>query len=268
MHTPERQWKNWILSTDFDGTIHNPAKDPKISHDFMEWVADFRAHGGVWVVNTGRELSYLMAGLRQSGSRLMPDYVIVVEREIYQFHHGDFEPVFPWFRQCEIHHREVFERYQDNWPDLIQWIEAHAKAVIYQDKYSPFSVIADDLSQAEIIHEKMEKEARSLDTIIYVHNSIYGRFAHADYHKGSALKELARILSVPASQVIVAGDHWNDMSMFDSSISQNWIAPQNAIPPIHDHVRQFENGFVSSKDSSDGVLDGLHFLFAEKSPKK
>jgi HAD superfamily hydrolase (TIGR01484 family) len=247
----------WILSTDFDGTLVNHHAHPPVPDELVSWITEFRKQGGIWVINTGRELPYLMAGIRHSNLRIVPDYSIVVEREIYRFESGEYEPVFPWYRLCADQHREVFTRYISRWPVLIEWIHSHAKAIVYQDKYSPFSVIADDDHQASLIHPYLEAAAKSMEGVHYVHNSIYGRFAHQDFHKGSALTELARILNVPSGQIIVAGDHWNDMSMFDPQRAQWWITPGNAIEPIRSHVARWKCGHVASRPCGLGILDGL-----------
>lgn len=192
---------------------------------------------------------------------VVPDFAIVVEREIYRFDAGEYEPVFPWYRQCRENHREVFQRFEANWPELMNWIHANASATLYQDKYSPFSVIADSVGDATKIHQRMEEEAESMDDIIYVHNSIYGRFAHAAYHKGSALRELGRVLNIGTDCVITAGDHFNDISMFDPSVARYWIAPSNAIETVAKRVSQHEFGYSARSPYGQGVLDGLNQFF-------
>lgn len=255
--------KGWIFSTDFDGTLLDSNIPPRVDPALKNWIINFRHQGGIWAVNTGRELSYLTAGLRQSGIGIVPDYAIVVEREIYRFDHGEYEPVFPWFKECSEHHTEIFNLHSHLWGQLKDWIHANARAVTYQDKYSPFSVIADDEDQARTIHSEMESVAKKMEKVIYVHNSIYGRFAHEDYHKGSALKELARIKSVDPGHVISAGDHWNDFSMFNRSISGYWIAPGNAIPDLKNHIQSYSLGYVAQKYSSLGILEGLSHFFPD-----
>jgi hypothetical protein len=251
------------LSTDFDGTLVDHQADPAVPPGLVEWITRFRAAGGVWAINTGRELPYLMHGIRQAGLRIVPDYAIVVEREIHRYDNGQYEPVFPWHRLCTEHHAEVFERYRDRWPVLVEWIHLHARATVYQDKYSPFSVIADDQEQATLIHRHMEKQAGGMDGVIYVHNSIYGRFAHKDYHKGSALAELSRILGIDRERVVVAGDHWNDMSMFDDAVAKWWIAPSSAIDAVRDRVGKQASGHVAGRPCGEGLLEGLSRFFPE-----
>ena len=260
--------KGWILSTDFDGTLLDSNTPPRVDSKLTSWISAFRERGGIWTINTGRELPYLTAGLRQSKMGIVPDYAIVVEREIYKFDHGDYEPVFPWFEQCCDHHAKIFEVHNHRWGDLKSWIATNASAVTYQDKYSPFSVIADDEEQASKIHRKMELAAQDMEKIIYVHNTIYGRFAHEDYHKGSALKELSRINSIPIDRVISAGDHWNDFSMFDNTISGYWIAPGNAISDLKEHILKHPRGYVAKNTSSLGILEALSFFFPELQSEK
>lgn len=249
--------EGWLLVTDFDGTLVDHRSDPGAPDELVSWISRFRADGGIWAINTGRELPYLLQGIRMAKVPIVPDFAIVVEREIHRYDCGQYDPVLPWHRHCIDRHAEVFAQYADRWPALIQWIEDNAKATIYEDEYSPFSVIADSETEATRIHTEMDRQAQLMPGVLYVHNSIYGRFAHSDFHKGSALTELARVLEIPTSQIIVAGDHWNDVSMFDPDRARWWIAPSESIGEVRRRVSAHEYGYVSGAPCGHGLLDGL-----------
>ena len=72
-----------LISTDFDGTLHADHEDPPVPHDLQELIASLQVRGAKWVINTGRDLGSLLETLGRARLRIKPDYVVVVEREIY-----------------------------------------------------------------------------------------------------------------------------------------------------------------------------------------
>src|SRR5204863_9849301 len=94
----------------------------------------------------------------------------------------------------------------------------------------------------------------------YQRNTVYLRFCHADYHKGTALAELSRLLEMPRVHIFAAGDHHNDISMLDGRFAQYSACPANAIPEVKEAVES-AGGYVASKDCGAGVHEALrHFI--------
>jgi hydroxymethylpyrimidine pyrophosphatase-like HAD family hydrolase len=76
------------------------------------------------------------------------------------------------------------------------------------------------------------------------------------------MSELARREGVPASAILAAGDHWNDLTMLRRERARCLVAPANAIGPVKDAVRS-QGGFVSDEICGSGVLAGIeHYLRA------
>jgi hypothetical protein len=89
---------------------------------------------------------------------------------------------------------------------------------------------------------------------------VYLRFCHADYHKGAALAELARLIKVPRENIFAAGDHHNDISMLDGKAAAMPSCPANAIDEVKAVVRA-AGGYVARKQHGAGVYEALlHFL--------
>ena len=72
-----------LISTDFDGTLHADHEDPPVPLDLQQMIAALQARGAKWVINTGRDLSSLLETLGRARLRIKPDFLVVVEREIY-----------------------------------------------------------------------------------------------------------------------------------------------------------------------------------------
>src|SRR5207248_10415546 len=92
------------------------------------------------------------------------------------------------------------------------------------------------------------ERARGQDTKFnYQRNTIYLRFCHADYHKGAALGELARLIDIPRENIFAAGDHHNDISMLNGDAAGMPSCPANAIDEVKAAVRG-AGGYVARRD--------------------
>ena len=74
-----------IISTDFDGTLHADFENPPVPLELQQLIGELQQNGAKWVINTGRDLSSVMEGIARARLSVRPDFLVVVEREIY-FH--------------------------------------------------------------------------------------------------------------------------------------------------------------------------------------
>ena len=92
-------------------------------------------------------------------------------------------------------------------------------------------------------------------------NTIYLRFCHEAYSKGTALGELARLTGISREEIFAAGDHYNDLPMLDGRFAQ-WVAcPGNAVAPVKEAVAQ-AGGYVAKGECSAGVVEALLYFGA------
>ena len=113
-------------------------------------------------------------------------------------------------------------------------------------------------SEMEMVAARIQAEPTRLPDFGFQRNSIYLRFCHKDYHKGSALGELCRLEGISGHHVMAAGDHFNDLSMLDGAYAKMTACPANAIEPVKELVRRTE-GYVAKKCWADGVAEALAF---------
>ena len=253
-----------ILSTDFDGTLHADHENPPVAENLQAMISRLQKHGVKWVINTGRDLSSLMEALARARLSIMPDYVVAVEREIYSHSGSRFIASEQWNQACTLAHQELFETIQPDLPRLIEWINAHYSATIYEDVYSPFCLIAGDNRDADAIIEYLNAYSQEVPKLSIVRNDVYARFSHIAYNKGTALAEIARHLMVSPDYIVAAGDHFNDLPMLSIDYARWLIAPSNAIGPVKEAVQR-QNGYVSQQPWGHGVAQGLeHFIQAGK----
>ena len=53
----------YLLCTDFDGTLYSESHSPRIPEKLIEMIQELRKQGMLWMVNTGRDLEYLLESL-------------------------------------------------------------------------------------------------------------------------------------------------------------------------------------------------------------
>ena len=245
-----------IVSTDFDGTIHEDFAHAPIPDLFLDRMHAFQQGSGVWDINTGRHLASLLESLGRAHARVLPDFVVTVEREIHRHVRGHYEAVEPWHSACQSDHQEVFSRNGPALRALFSDLETRFDATFYDDTWSPLCVIARSNAQMDAIQEELDGFCRSVVELVPVRNDVYLRLSHRRYSKGTALQEIQRILGLTASQTCAAGDHLNDLPMLRRDVAHWLITPGNGLPVVKDQVRA-EGGYLAKSTCAAGILEGL-----------
>lgn len=245
-----------LISTDFDGTIMSEFENPPIPVRLVETIRALQEQGTTWVINTGRDMSSLMETLGRTGIPIHPDYLVLVEREIYSLRESKYVPLEHWNTACTRDHQELFYRIQPDLPHIFKWINARFEATLYADAYSPFCLIAQNNSDADIIHAYLNEYCATVPNLVVVRNDIYARFSHAAYNKGTALAEVGRLVDVGPARTFAVGDHLNDLPMLSRQFAHLLAAPQNAIPVVKAAVLNQE-GYLSPLPQGRGVADAL-----------
>lgn len=249
-----------LISTDFDGTLHADFETPPVPHDLQELIAKLQQQGAKWVINTGRDLSSVMEGMARARLTIKPDYLVVVERDIYVHNGSHYDACTPWNYACRKAHDKLFADVRPAVPKLMDWVSKRFKASLYEDEFSPFCLIAESNTAADAIQVYLEEYCATVPGLTLVRNDIYARFSHVGYNKGTALAEIARQLRIPRDQIFAAGDHLNDLPMLSGKFARCVAAPDNAIPEVKELVRS-QNGYVSHQPWGHGVARALeHFM--------
>ncbi len=256
--TPQLQ----LICTDFDGTLHSDFTEPAVPIALQEKLRELQDNGVKWIINTGRTLEDLQYGLDKADLSVYPDYVVVVERDIYRYEGDEFIPHNEWNERCAAAQAALFAHIADRLPEIFEWVNLHFTANVYEDKWSPFCLIAGNNPDADEIQEFVEKKFADEPLLSFVSNDVYARLSHTEYTKGTALKEITRLLNIPCDGVLAAGDHWNDVSMLQPDCAQWIVAPANAITEVAQYVKSI-NGFIARSDCGLGVLEGLEWALKD-----
>jgi HAD superfamily hydrolase (TIGR01484 family) len=250
-----------LISTDFDGTLYAELESPQIHEPLHRLIAELQSRGTKWVINTGRDLPGILEALGRLGVPTWPDYLILVEREIYQHRDAHYFGLEEWNSACARAHADLFARVRPDLPRLASWISTRFEAQLYEDAYSPFCLVADNNDDADLIHEYLTEYCRGVPDLGLVRNNVYARFHHVGFDKGTALAELSRRLGLKPREVFAAGDWLNDLPMLSSQRAWWLAAPANAVDQVKETVRR-QGGFVSEQAYGSGVAQGLRFCLA------
>lgn len=248
-----------MISTDFDGTIHEEFSDPPMPVALVEVLALLQSKGVLWVINTGRDMASLMESLGRARVQIRPDYLVLIEREIYRNDKGHYVPLEPWNQTCHAEHASLFLEVADSIGQLRESLMQRFDAVFYEDAWSPLCAIARTNGQMDAIQGELDVFCEGHPRLTTVRNDIYVRLSHVAYSKGTALAELQRQLGISPEKTLAAGDHMNDEPMLRRHYARHLVAPDNAIRTIKEQVIA-EGGWVMKERAGEAVLAALSRL--------
>lgn len=250
-----------LISTDFDGTLVCGTQNPPFPDKLRSVLSGLRERGVYWVINTGRPLDMAMEGVAAYIAPDQPDFIISSEREI---HRPDGEDGWidhtDWNRICRDSHDELYASLDGFFPQVTGFLSANpdsGRAIEWEGRVE--GIIAES-------EEGMGKFVSFLDVLAsdwpqlgWQRNSIYLRFCHRDFHKGSALGALAANLGIGREAIFAAGDNHNDLSMLDGEYA-GWVAcPSNSVDEVKETVRK-AGGYVAKGYAGLGVAEALEYF--------
>ena len=250
-----------LLSTDFDGTLIARTGSPVLDRPCMELIRDLQNDGAVWAINTGRSVDLLETGLADFAVPIRPDFILTSERDVFRpsENGGAWEAFGDWNERCARDHRELFSTAQSVLAEVIDFVNQKTQARVIYEPEGPAGLIAQSEEEMDRVTEFIEHARKHQPKFHYQRNTVYLRFCHADYHKGAALAELARLIGISRENIFAAGDHHNDISMLDGSVAAMPACPANAIDEVKQAVRT-AGGYVAQEDYGAGVYAALaHF---------
>ena len=251
-----------LLSTDFDGTLVAHGSEPVLDRGCMEHIGKLQAAGVVWAINTGRSVDLLQSGLTDLDFPIHPDFILTSERDVFRpsAHGGKWEPYGDWNERVAREHAELFQAAESVLAEVVDFVTHKTKAQLLYHSQGLEGLRAENAEEMDRIVEFIERAGSKEPKFNYQRNTVYLRFCHADYHKGAALAELARLIDIPRENIFAAGDHHNDISMLNGQVAAMPACPANAIEEVKAAVRE-AGGYVAKREHGAGVHEALkHFL--------
>jgi len=248
-----------LLSTDFDGTLVCRTGEVSLDPACMEFIRELQSNGAIWAMNTGRSVDLLESGLTDFSFPLRPDFILTSERDVFRpGSNGEkWEAFGDWNERCARDHAELFSSSQSVLAEVVDFVNQKTKARLIYETTEPIGLIASSEEEMDRVTKFIERARAQQPKFNYQRNTVYLRFCHADYHKGAALAELARLIDIPRQNVFAAGDHHNDISMLDGKVAAMPSCPANAIDEVKNAVRN-AGGYVAQREHGAGVHEALH----------
>ena len=259
---PPLEQPRHLLSFDFDGTLHDPAATPTVPPAIFELLESLREdHQASWGINTGRNIEYLIEDLEKSGFPFLPDWVVAREREIHLCDaDGEWSVHEEWNARCARDIKRLFTTQRQAMDRIRHDVQHQTGAQWFSFEGEPAGVVAQTVEEIDWIVSRVEEHAAVAPDLSWQRNSIYLRFGHRDYHKGSCLSELAKMMSVETENCFAIGDSHNDEEMLDGTHAGMNACPANAIDEIRETVSK-AGGFVCSGTHGDAVIEALKHYF-------
>ena len=251
-----------LLSFDFDGTLHHPADQEPVPVAFFETIRHLReTRNAVWGINTGRSMPYVVEGLLESKFPFIPDWVIAREREIYfPNSFGRFEPYQKWNKRCEDDIHQLFKKASKTLKLIRKEVEEHTGAQYIELDGDPAGFISRTEEEMEWIVGHIAPMVNEVPNLGWQRNSIYLRFGHKNYQKGTTLSEVMKIYQLDISQTFAMGDSHNDVEMLSENHSGQAACPSNAVDEIRKLIES-RNGYVAKAVHGNGVVEALRVVF-------
>jgi len=252
-----------VLSFDFDGTLHLPDDHEPIDREFFSELKEMRQKGWVWGVNTGRSLVQLLEGFVEADIPFLPDFIVAREREVYvPGRFGRWVPLGDWNDRCAKDQKKLLRKAKRPLKRIRAFVEKETGAQWVELPGDPAGIIAQSIEEMERIVEVVDKECEAMPMLGYLRNTIYMRFSHYDYHKGTGLRAVCEAFGVTAKHVFAIGDGHNDLGMLDEQFAHYIACPRNADDEVKEHVRE-RGGYIAWQDGSLGVIESLRNLLDE-----
>jgi HAD superfamily hydrolase (TIGR01484 family) len=250
-----------LLSIDFDGTLVSRVSEPVFDAKCMEVIRALQDAGTVWAINTGRSVDLLEKGLAEFALPIRPDFILTTERDVFRpgKNGNHWEPFGDWNDRCARDHADLFSSAGPVLAEFVDFATAQTKARLIYNSTGLEGLAAESEEEMDRITDFMHQARAGHPKLNYQRNGIYLRFCHADYHKGTALSELARLLDITRQNIFAAGDHHNDVSMLDGRFAAMPSCPANAIPEVKDAVRN-AGGYVAHEHHGAGVHEALLYF--------
>jgi HAD superfamily hydrolase (TIGR01484 family) len=246
-----------LLSFDFDGTLHHPADEPSVPELVFGKIRELRSErGAVWGINTGRSLPQMIEGFIESRFPFLPDWVVAREREIYYPNDcGRWIPHAKWNARCEKEMHKLFKRARKFLKSVRHDIEEHTGAQWLEMDGEPAGIISRTEEEMEWIAARIAARCDE-PSLGWQRNSIYLRFGHADFQKGSSLAEIARQHDLTASACFAVGDSHNDLEMLDPRHASMLACPSNAVAAVKEKITG-HGGYIAGQSHGLGAHEAL-----------
>ena len=225
------RFDGYLLCSDIDGTLIT--SDHRVSKENLIAINYFKEEGGIFALATGRapqSVNMFLNEVRSNAPMIVQNGAGIYDHNIQKY---------IWSDTLDTSVFDAVEYLYENFPDA--GIEINTESEIYvsrenyytekhrQDEHLPYLIkhytqIDERImkiltSQEESYTYEMEKAMRNTPFYdkykLVVSSANYFEVLKKGVNKGTALKELAKILNIDMSKTIAIGDNDNDVEMIE-----------------------------------------------------
>jgi HAD superfamily hydrolase (TIGR01484 family) len=245
-----------LLSLDFDGTMVGPWLNgtAAVSQQLIECLQVLRKAGALLAINTGRSLPLVDQGFELFPVR--PDFALTTEREMFRWTPAGWQAFSRWNEHCQRDHERLFTDAAQIMADIEEHVSQERKVRVHRESGRLVGLIAQNNAEMDEVVVYLQDQCRRIANLWFQRNSIYLRFCHSVYHKGSVLQALQAELGIRAEETFAAGDNFNDLPMLDPNLARHLACPANSIEEVKQIVSS-HGGYVAEMAGGDGVAEAL-----------
>lgn len=260
--------KPTMLCLDFDGTIMRYDDPPEHIHPGIVAALNDLGDAGVeWIANSGRTLEGQIGILRHTarmyGLRHWPSAILHSECFIHLPDNGRYVPLDNWNTRAEANMRAVQQAIQDECQaelDLIVAKHAPSRAQ-FLDVATVFQIEGGAVIQQAFIADLLALLVRIPEAQL-IQNGEWISIIHENVGKGHLLRAYMAYRALPAHMVAAMGDHANDISMLNGSVTPHVACPGSAFGPTQEAVRS-TGGYVAQAEGPEGTLEAFRHYFSD-----
>ncbi|MBV8376896.1 MAG: HAD family phosphatase [Verrucomicrobia bacterium] len=249
-----------LLSLDFDGTLVRHWASPPYPDELVQMLNQLRRSGVLLAINTGRTVRLVEEALQVTGFPVRPDFALTSEREVFRWNGSTWEDYGGWNSRCREEHDTLFAECESLLSEIEQYLESTTAARLHYDENRFSGIVSNTSAEMDEICRFIETKRLDFPDFAYQRNSVYLRFCHLAYHKGTALAELQRLVGLSSESTFAAGDNFNDLPMLNLSFAHFLACPSNALEDVKTVVKN-QGGFVASQESGFGICEALRHFF-------
>ena len=112
----------------------------------------------------------------------------------------------------------------------------------------------------EWIVEHIRPIAATEPQLSWQRNSIYLRFGHREFQKGSSLSHLVAHYSLSVERCFAIGDSHNDLEMLDPAHASMIACPANAVAAVKSKIHA-HSGLITQAVHGHGSIQALQHFF-------
>lgn len=256
-----------IVCLDFDGTIMCYGQEPEHFHsDVIEGLNALADLGVRWIANSGRtfegQWGIISQCVADRGLRHWPIAIMHSESFVHVGDEAGFASWDHWNDQARSWLRSVQTILRSERKGELQaLIDAYRPdAVQYRDEATVFQLRQASPDARIRFIKELESILQTVVDAQIIHNNEWVAIVHHRLGKGNILRAYLAHHGIPAESVLAIGDHGNDLSMLDGSVTPHVACPGDAYPPVQEAVRAV-GGYVADQAGAVGTVEAFAHYF-------